>query len=374
MEVLASRRLLTPAPVLASTLAHAAAVLESVVGNPHRSIAAITLCGACAAASNVATLYALDRRRLALARALIAASVTVGVGFLWWSDTDGFFALFPTIGMIFVASSLPVAVTSVVVLAATVGSLAWHAGLPLGVIEGHGLGFVGGAAFVLAFVRIALAEQQARMELEKVSGQMEELAVVRERNRIAREIHDGVGHALTAVHVHLETARALADRDGEGATVATHIERAQQGAREALREVRRSVGLLRSSVAPGSLVDAMRALADESRGAGVEVELTIDGAPRRLSPAVEFALYRVAQEALTNVRRHACAGVARVELVFGADSAGVHIRDGGVGTDLEGSSGFGLVGIRERAALLGGSVEVRSSPGRGFELSVRVPT
>jgi signal transduction histidine kinase len=137
--------------------------------------------------------------------------------------------------------------------------------------------------------------------------------------------------------------------------------------------VRRSVHLLRASLTHGSLVEAVHALAEESRHAGVEVDVEVDGAPRRLPPAVEFALYRVAQEGLTNVRRHASSTNARVALRFEEGSALVRVSDAGHGASTPEGAGHGLLGIRERAAQLGGTVEIRTAPGGGFELSVRVP-
>jgi signal transduction histidine kinase len=368
------RRLHTPATILAICLAEVAAVLESTVGNSHPSALALVVFGALLILCSVAALYALDRGKLAMGRALVLLDVGLGVAFLFESDTDGFFALFPPVTLVFMATSIEVVVAAIAVLALTVAALARHAGCPLGVVEGHSLGFVGGATLVVAFVRIAIAEQRARADVQRMAGQMEELATTRERNRIAREIHDGVGHALAAVHVHLETARVLASTIPEAAAVAVPVERAQEGAREALQEVRRSVRMLRTSIEHGTLVDAVRALADECRRAGVEVEVSIDGVPRRLPPATEFALYRVAQEALTNVRRHALATNVRVSVIFEADAARVQVRDDGKGASSETVSGYGLVGIRERAALLGGSVEVNSVPGEGFAIDVRVPT
>jgi signal transduction histidine kinase len=200
---------------------------------------------------------------------------------------------------------------------------------------------------------------------------IEELAKTQERNRIARDIHDGLGHYLTVVHVQLEAAQALLARDPNAAREA--LRKAQALTREGLTEVRRSVALLRGSRPQRQLVAAIEKLADECSADGIKTELKLRGSPRPLPEPVEITLYRAAQEALTNVRRHARASHLSIELAF-APSDGIRLRveDDGVGADGV-SQGFGLIGLRERAESVGGKIAVRSARGQGFKLEVELP-
>ncbi|BDP43906.1 hypothetical protein DAETH_38750 (plasmid) [Deinococcus aetherius] len=220
------------------------------------------------------------------------------------------------------------------------------------------------------------AEQEARAaQLEQVNralrasaAQAEELAATRERNRIARDIHDGLGHHLTALHVQLQAAQAVLP--GDPARAGHALEQARGLTQGALADVRRSVGTLRD--APPALPDALALLAQEAHGAGVEVALRVHGARRPLGSDAEQALYRVAQEGVTNVRKHAHASRAELTLEYHPGSVTLTICDEGVGARAPGG-GFGLPGARERVALLGGELRVDSAPGRGLTLSATVP-
>jgi signal transduction histidine kinase len=117
---------------------------------------------------------------------------------------------------------------------------------------------------------------------------------------------------------------------------------------------------------------ALAALVEESRASGLDATLTVEGTPRLLAPAVEFTLYRAAQEAFTNVQRHARARQARLTLRYADDEVQLAVADDGVGAAAT-DSGFGLTGVRERAQLVGGAVSVLTAPGSGFTLDVRVP-
>src|SRR5262249_15796053 len=189
--------------------------------------------------------------------------------------------------------------------------------------------------------------------------------------RIARDIHDGLGHYLTVIHVQLEAAQTLLARDPNAARQA--LLKAQELTREGLADVRRSVALLRGSGLQRPLVAAIEKLADECSADGIETALKLSGRPRALSEHVEVTLYRAAQEALTNVRRHARASHLSIELAF-APNDGIRLRveDDGVGADGVGQ-GFGLIGLRERAESVGGKIAVKSVQGRGFTLEVELP-
>ena len=219
-------------------------------------------------------------------------------------------------------------------------------------------------------------EEKLRRELEAANEQLrahaaqtEELATTRERNRVAREIHDGVGHYLTVVKTQLDAAAALIPtQPGRGREA---VVKAARLTTEALEDVRRSVGSLRTDVARPPLPDALRELA--THGEPVPT-LSIEGAPRALAPGIEHALYRAAQEGLTNIRKHARATQALLRLDFRTPSLIVlELSDNGVGAPAATGGGFGLRGLRERIAVIGGTVEAANRLEGGFALRVEVP-
>ncbi len=265
-------------------------------------------------------------------------------------------------------------------------------GVPMGLLFGwseavlSSIAFLAGIVFVVIFVRLALREQNARMEVERLAAELaeanrklreyaaqaEELAIARERNRLAREIHDSLGHYLTVIHVQIEAARAVMENDRQRALEA--LSKAQSLVHEGLAEVRRSVAALRASPTESrSLPEAVAMLVEECRAAGILAELAVHGEPRPLSPQAELTLYRAAQEGLTNVRKHAHASRAGVTLDYREPGAvRLVVQDNGVGNDKT-DGGFGLLGLRERASLLGGEVRIVTAPGQGFTLEVRLP-
>lgn len=241
--------------------------------------------------------------------------------------------------------------------------------------------------FTLVFTTIAVRTERSRTEVARLAGELrqanrrlseyavqaEELATTRERNRMAREIHDTVGHVLTVVNVQLEAARAMLSHDPS--STQDSINKAQELTQQGLRDIRNSVATLRSSPLDDcSLPAALQKLIGESTSDGQTTELLVRGIPRSLPAATELSLYRAGQEGLTNARRHAAAHHVRLILDYGSDRAvKLTIADDGCGTDHP-TDGYGLLGLRERAVLLGGSLSVRSSPGEGFELSIEAPT
>lgn len=211
--------------------------------------------------------------------------------------------------------------------------------------------------------------EAANRQLREYAAQVEELATTRERNRLAREIHDGVGHYLTVVKTQLDAAAALLPTEPERARQA--VVKASRLAAEALDDVRRSVGSLQTDAARPPLPEALQGLTAEL---GVPVVLKVDGLVRALPPAVEHALFRSAQEGLTNVRKHAQATAAEVALDFRpADRVVLAIVDNGHGSPKVAGGGFGLRGIRERIQILGGRVEAGNRADGGFTLRVEVP-
>ena len=245
------------------------------------------------------------------------------------------------------------------------------------------LGTYVAAVFTAVVTELLRREQRARAELAEANArlrgyaaQAEELATTRERNRLARDIHDGLGHHLTVVQMQVQAARAVLPSDpGRADEVLT---KAQQQASEALAEVRRSVATLREPRTSPPLRTALEALTAEVSAAGVPATLEVVGTERRLPAEAEESLFRSAQEGLTNVRKHAAATSARVTLTYGDDgTVRLSVRDDGCGLPAGGRDadrrGFGLVGLRERAARAGGQLVVAPVPGGGTELLVEVP-
>lgn len=239
--------------------------------------------------------------------------------------------------------------------------------------------------FVAVFAQMRLNEQQAReraeqlmVELEQANLQLasyatqaEELAMTQERNRLAREIHDNLGHTLTIVNVQIEAAKVIMDSNPDRALDA--LNKAQVLAQEGLTRVRESVATLRESpVSNRSLGEAIASLVQEAQSSGIVTEFQIVGELQVLENKVALALYRAAQEGLTNVRRHARASRVDVLLTYQPSEVRLEVRDNGVGA-VETNGGFGLLGIRERMQLLGGNMEISTGAGKGFCLKVSVP-
>jgi len=248
----------------------------------------------------------------------------------------------------------------------------WIDAIALAVIYGTGI------VFVTVFTRVAASERDARNALAEANQllrdhavQVEELATTKERNRLAREIHDSVGHYLTVVNVQIGAARTVLDQDRTRAL--EHLSKAQSLTQEGLAEVRHSVAALRASpVESRPLPEALTTLVDQWRAAGLNANLHVSGGVRSLTPQTNLTLYRAGQEALTNVAKHAKAALVDVRLNYGEDRIRLTIQDNGVGAN-NSEGGFGLLGIRERVQFLNGSVRVSSGAKKGFTLDVEVP-
>lgn len=236
-----------------------------------------------------------------------------------------------------------------------------------------------GIVFVVVFTRIAASEREARAGLAEANrllrenaAQVEELATTKERNRLAREIHDSLGHYLTVVNVQIGAAQAIFAQDATRAL--DHLSKAQSLTQEGLGEVRRSVAALRASATESRpLPEALAKLVEQWNATGLRARLSVEGARRQLTPQADLTLYRAAQEALTNVGQHARA--SRVDLILdyrAPESVLLQVQDDGVGSN-NSSEGFGLLGVRERAQLLGGEVRVHTETGKGFRLEVGLP-
>lgn len=250
------------------------------------------------------------------------------------------------------------------------------------------LTFLPAIFFVVVFVRLAKAAEIAQLKAEHLALQLEdanhrlaayavqaeELATIQERNRLAREIHDNLGHYLTVVNVQIKAAGAVMDRDPVKAKAA--LEKAGQLTQEGLAAVRQSVSSLRDSpLGSLSLIEAIESLVAETQAAGIVTEFRVVGEARPLDRRTELTFFRTAQEGLTNVRRHARASRADLTLNYqDQDETTLFVRDNGPGLAVsELQPGFGLLGLEERARQLGGAMEVDTAPGDGFCLTITIP-
>jgi signal transduction histidine kinase len=225
--------------------------------------------------------------------------------------------------------------------------------------------------------REQLLEERALI-LERDREQETRLAVEEERTRIARELHDVVGHALGVIVLQAEGGHRLLGADPAETERALHtIERT---GREALTEMRRLVDMLRASEEqlarlPQPGLAQLEGLAAQVRSAGVPVQVLVVGKPCPLPASVDLSAYRIAQEGLTNVLKHAGPAHATVTLRYEKGAVTVEIVDNGAGQPAEGrhATGHGLMGIRERVSLFGGEVEAGPRNGGGFAVLARLP-
>jgi two-component system, NarL family, sensor kinase len=215
------------------------------------------------------------------------------------------------------------------------------------------------------------------IERARLFARSAQLGAVEERNRLAREIHDTLAQGLAAVVLRLETAGALLDAGADSARLRETIEQALGLTRASLEEARRSVLDLRAAPLEGrTLGEALSELADVTTARGeLQVSFEATGAAHPLPVRIEAGLYRIAQEALTNAVRHAAARTVRLRLETTPERVRLSILDDGRGFDPErvGKERYGLVGLAERAKLLGGRLDLRSGPGHGTRIEVEVP-
>jgi len=258
-----------------------------------------------------------------------------------------------------------------------------HAGLLEGRLAGAPLALLG-AAFVLGDAADARRREAAALV---------ESAHQAERTRIARELHDVVAHQLSAIAVQAGAARIAAGDSrspGDGgqapagaqAGVLATVERL---AREALTELNHLLGALRREQAddparrPSPTLGELQTLLNAARAAGVPVDLTIEGGPRALSPGVELSCYRIIDEALTNVARHAPGAATRVVLRYRPGGLDIEVANGPPAGGAQPAAtrpafgGRGVRGMRERAELYGGRLDARPCPGGGFEVTAAIP-
>lgn len=269
-------------------------------------------------------------------------------------------------------------------MAVSVASSSWYFSDPVGTI------IFNTAVLVVALVvgvtvrtrRAYIRELEMRASLlEREREEQARLAVALERERIARELHDEVAHALTVMVVQAGAAERLVETDPAGASEA--LQAITTTGRGALADMRRMLAGLRAEqsgldLAPQPGVADLPALADRLGEAGLPVELSVQGEARPLPPIVDLSAYRIVQEALTNALRHAGPARARVLLRYGPDALELRITDDGRGaqppaTVGEPASGHGLIGMRERVAIFAGELRAGPRPEGGFAVEASIP-
>jgi signal transduction histidine kinase len=219
-----------------------------------------------------------------------------------------------------------------------------------------------------------MAELAAALERERVEEGR--IAVVEERARIARELHDVVAHAMTTIVLEAGAERLNLEPGQE--RTGNALQGIERTGRQALEEMRRLLGVLREdddepALAPQPSLARVDELVEHVRGTGLQVDLRVTGMRAELSPGLDVNAYRIVQEALTNVLKHAAAGSATVAIGYDERSLTIEVTDDGHGEDRNGTAGHGLTGVRERVALFGGELEAGERPGGGFAVRARLP-
>ncbi len=246
--------------------------------------------------------------------------------------------------------------------------------------------FLAGLVFITVFTQSAVSEERARAEVERLVGeltvanqqlrayavQVEELAIAKERNRLAREIHDGLGHYLTTIHMQIQASQAVMGKDSKKANDA--LEKALELSHQALVDVRQSVSALRSpTMLDLPLQEMIAELVNNVDAGRMKATLEILGSPRILTAQSRLTFYRSTQEALNNSVKHSQATKVSVTINYESpDEVVLTIRDNGLGAD-QMDGGFGLIGIKERVHLLNGEVQFLSAKGQGFTVEIRLP-
>ncbi|GAA2407018.1 sensor histidine kinase [Actinomadura vinacea] len=263
-----------------------------------------------------------------------------------------------------------VAVAAVLVIGTGLGTLA-------GNHEFNGIALTMLAGWVVAVVALGVVRHGRQESLLAAVRRTEEAArlrAVEERLRIARELHDVVGHHLSMINVQAGTALHRLERDPAQAGTALGV--IKEASRDTLRELRSTLGVLRQvdeaeATAPAARLERLGDLVRYAELAGLAVEVRTEGEPRPLPAGVDLAAYRILQESVTNVTRHAAARRVRVTLGYGAAELRVEVEDDGRGGAAAG--GGGIRGMRERARALGGELAAGPDPDGGFRVRARLP-
>ncbi len=332
--------------VLAATIAFVAAAVGTQTPNPHVS----------------------TRRRIAMLLCVTASAAVLGAvqhdGF--WAGGPYFVAIVAGMRLERRAGAVTLLLSIAVLLA--VSLVAGHPGDSLVVL-------IGAVPWYLV-MRLMRETRNQRDALAASQAAQAQSAAAAERGRLAREMHDVLAHSLSALALQLESTRLLARERGVDEDVARAIDRAHHLTASGLRDVRRAIATARGDELPGP--ERLPVLAEAfQEQSGLPVAVQVRGEPHELAPDARLAVYRTAQEALTNVQRHAAAERVEIALDYLPRGTLLVIEDRApAGTPppvaIAGDGGYGLTGMRERAALLGG--ELRAEPtAEGFRVELRLP-
>lgn len=320
------------------------------------------------------------RRTHPVVAALIGTSV-------WFIPTDGYIVV-GYIAAFILFYSLAAHVQS---LETVVGVTAFGVGVSItgsyinSEVTGEYFGAVSAVALPAIVGRVVRHQRVQTEKLRELTEELEherersaELAVTEERARIAHELHDVVAHALSVIAIQSDGAEAALDADPERAR--RPLRAIHESAEEALGEMRRLLGGPREEgdgIAPQPGLAQLPSLVERARAAGMPVTLMVDGQPRRVSAGLDLSAFRIIQEALTNVHKHARGAPATVHVVWARDALSLYVRDvGGAGAGARSAyngAGHGLVGMRERVRLHGGELRAGRLPGGGFEVTAVLP-
>ncbi|MFC5002230.1 sensor histidine kinase [Dactylosporangium cerinum] len=274
-------------------------------------------------------------------------------------------------GLMSVRVAVPVLITAFVLLEAVATIAGQDFGF-LAVLAGFAVLF---GSLYLAF-RLAEAQRETKRllaELQAGQAALAEAAVLAERQRLAREMHDVLAHSLSGLSLQLEGARMLIAEDPADPRLPVVVDRAHHLARAGLQEARRAIGLLRDDELPGP--DRLAELAEQfTRDQAVPCDFAMTGEPHPLGSQARLALYRVAQEALTNVIKHASPTRVSLRLAYESTATRLIVEDFAAERPVipDETDGYGLTGMRERAELLGGTLTAGAT-GQGFRVVLAVP-
>jgi signal transduction histidine kinase len=330
-------------------------------------------------------------RQTARASAAFGGAIVVaGSGMLMWAQPDGPGAPSALLGVLLIARLLPARAA----FAATAAACAVLATISEITAHGHGPGvallvaLAGLAGMVVLAGRLREANDQAERllaELEASRAAEARAAGLAERQRLAREMHDVLAHSLSGLVVKLEGARMLAARSPDDPRIPDAVDEAHRLAKSGLEDARRAISALRGEQMPGP--DRLPALAARfGTDLGVPCRLTVSGTERQLGAEARLAVYRVAQEALTTIAKHARPERVELRLAYEPDATRLTVEDftatgsaaanpatppSGNGNG-NGNGGYGLAGMRERAELIGGTLSAGTTP-TGFRVELEVP-
>jgi signal transduction histidine kinase len=311
--------------------------------------------------------------------------LAVVLGTVWWFiPTDGFlvlgyvaaFVLFYSLAAHADAIGRVVALTAYGVGISILNSYLNH------VVPGEYFGAVSAVLLPAVAGRVVRVQRHQTQRLHALAAELErerertaQMAVAEERARIARELHDVVAHALSVIAIQADGADAALEAEPDRAR--RPLRTIRRSAEEALGEMRRLLGVLRDDgdrLEPQPGLAQLEGLVERARAAGMPVTLHVDGVPRHVSAGLDLSAFRIVQEALTNVHKHARGAPATVRVSWERRALALRIRDAGTGRPAHvNGDGHGLIGMRERVRLHGGELEAGPVHGGGFEVRAVLP-